>query len=441
MKLKTPKNANYCATVVEIKNVIPLNGCDFVVGTSIMGNHVITGKDTKLGDKGLYFPVETKLSSDYLKNSNLYKDSTLNANPNQKGYFELNGRIRCVKFKGYPSEGLFMPFASIDFACVRPESPRLGDSFDELNGIPICEKYVPKSTKHPNIQGPGKKGKGRIARESKLIENQFRFHDDTSQLYRNLHMIHPEDLISITYKIHGTSFIASNILCKKSLKWYEKILKKLGIQIIDTEYSNVYSSRRVIKNSELNPDAQHYYNEDIWGIANTEVLPFLQKGMTIYGEAAGFLPGGGYIQNGFDFDCKPGEHKLFIYRITMTNPQGKVFEFSMRQVQDWCKEKGLIAVPLLYYGYAKDAFMNIYHLFEEPENFEEKWQAAFLAEIKAKYNEKDCYICKNPKTPEEGAVIRLEKNELQAYKCKSLRFLEKETKALDKGESDLETEN
>jgi len=453
MKLEAPQNLNYCATIVEIKNLIPLETCDNVVGTSIMGNHVIVGKDIKVGDIGLYFPVETKLSEKYLSSNNLYKDFTLNADQKQKGYFEINGRIRCVKFRGHASEGLFMPLSSLTSLVSKSMYTllKLGDSFDVLEEIKICEKYIPKSTKQPNNQGPGKKGKGRIARESKLIENQFRFHDDTSQLYRNLHMIHPEDLISITYKIHGTSFIVSNILCKKPVKWYERALIKLGINVVNTMYDNVYSSRKVIKNEDLNPNAQHYYSEDIWGIANAEVKEFLSEGMTIYGEVAGFLPGGGYIQNGFDFGCKPGEHKIFVYRITYTNPQGKVFEFSMKQVQEWCKSKGLTPVPLLFYG-TVDEFMREYFELQfvtkdfgankitayVPKEFNPE---DFLALVKKKYNEKDCYICKNPKTPEEGAVIRIEKNELQAYKCKSTRFLEKETKELDKGEADIESEN
>ena len=111
--------------------------------------------------------------------------------------------------------------------------------------------------------------------ESKLVDNQFRFHLDTSQLFRNLHEITPDSLISVSYKIHGTSTISSYILCKKPLKWYEKILKKIGVNIIDTHYDYIWSSRKVIKNSELNSNAEHYYKEDIWGISHKE--PFLQK--------------------------------------------------------------------------------------------------------------------------------------------------------------------
>ena len=41
MTLKTPININYCATVVVIKNIIPLDGCDNIVSTTILGNSVI----------------------------------------------------------------------------------------------------------------------------------------------------------------------------------------------------------------------------------------------------------------------------------------------------------------------------------------------------------------------------------------------------------------
>ena len=44
--------------------------------------------------------------------------------------------------------------------------------------------------------------------------------------------------------------------------------------------------------------------------------------------------------------------------------------------------------------------------------------------------------------PEEGVVIRKEKLiGCESYKVKSFRFLEWETKALDKGEVDVESEN
>lgn len=446
MELKKPKNENYSATVIQIKTLVPISNCDNVVHAIIMGNQVVVGKDVKVGDIGLYFPLETQLSEIYLKNNNLYRKAELNTDPTQKGYFEENGRIRCVKFRGNKSEGLFMPRSSIIFTESNPLS--VGDCFDELNGIEICRKYVVKKHNTPGLPG-SKKNRIKKEHESKLIDNQFRFHCDTSMMYKNLHRINPDDIISITYKLHGTSGISSKILCKKKLKWYERILKFLRINIVDTQYDYLYSSRKVIKNEELNPSAQHFYNVDIWKLADDILREHLQAGMTFYYEIVGYLPTGGLIQKDYDYGYEEGKFGVYIYRMTYTNIFGKVFEFSAKQVQDFCKQNGLNAVPQLYYGYAKDFIDHFILLFEDKfyggneltcKVKEEFNSDKFLERIKLLYNEKDCYMSKN-KVPEEGCVIRIEKNEFEAFKQKSNAFYERETKLLDKGESNIEDEN
>ena len=260
MKLNKPKNENYSAIVVEIKTLIPLDKCDFVQGAIIMGNQVIVSKDVKIGDIGLYFPLECQLSKEYLSNNNLYNKHELNVDNTKKGYFDENGRIRCQRFRGHKSEGLFMPIGSLSFIfpdIFNPSSTGLwykgdfkiniGDCFDELNGTPICSKYVIKQNRTPGASG-SKSNKTTKKYESKLVENQFRFHTDTSMLYRNLHRIEPNSLISITYKLHGTSGISSYVLCKKKLNWIEKLLHKFKVNIKTEEYDYLYSSRKVIKN-------------------------------------------------------------------------------------------------------------------------------------------------------------------------------------------------
>lgn len=252
--------------------------------------------------------------------------------------------------------------------------------------------------------------------------------------------------------IHNTSGISSKILCKKKLNSFEKLLKKFGINIIDSEYDYIYSSRKVIKNPNLNPNAKHYYKDDIWGIADAELRPFLQNGITFYYEIVGYLPDGGMIQKSFDYGYIQPKHDryiegenygIYIYRITYTNNEGKVFEFSAKQVQDFCKEKGLKAVPELYYGYAIN-FTGVMPLKQDQNNLYqysiEDWKNHFLTALKSQYNEKNCFMCKN-KVPEEGCVVRIEGTDLEVYKCKSTAFLEFETKQLDKGEIDLESEN
>lgn len=435
MKLKKPENQNYSAIVVELKHFVELENCDNVKAAIIMGNHVIVSKDAKEGDIGVYFPIETQLSHEFVSNNNLYRHSQYNVDENKKGYFEDNRRVRCVKFRGNKSEGLFMPLDSLKFVLGdKINELNVGDEFDELEGINICKKYV---IKKKQSNPTSKKNKGKKPKESKIIDNQFRFHDDTVMLYRNLDKINLNDYISISYKMHGTSSISSNILCKKKLNPFEKLLNILGVNIVTTKYDNVYASRRVIKNEELNPNAQHYYDEDIWGLANNRIKDFLLDGMTIYYEIVGYTPNGVAIQKGFDYGCDVGEFDIYIYRITYTNPSGNVFEFSFKQMKEWCESRGLKTVPLLYYGTIKDFLENNNKNIPKDDR---DWREMFLQSIKDNYNEKDCFMCKN-KVPEEGCVVRIEKLDFEGYKCKSERFYERETKMLDKGESDIESEN
>ena len=63
----------------------------------------------KVGDLVLVFTAETQLSDEYTKANNLYRDTTLNADPEKKGYIEANRRVRAIKFRGHRSDALVMP--------------------------------------------------------------------------------------------------------------------------------------------------------------------------------------------------------------------------------------------------------------------------------------------------------------------------------------------
>jgi hypothetical protein len=443
--IKEPINKNYCATVVEIKNIIPLENCDNVVHTNIFGNLVIVGKDTNLGDVGLFFPVETKLSPEFLRYNNLYRDNTLNIDQSKKGYFEVNGRIRCMKFRQNKSMGFFIPLDSIknlfsDIDKLDQDWIKVGSEFDELNGKKICEKYV-SIQKNQSSQGQGKqRNKNLIKRFNVLLENQFRFHQDTALLGKNIFKIKEDDIISITTKLHGTSVVISKVLCKRKLNIIEKFLKFVGIKIQETEYKNIWSSRKVIKNQFIYPKNEkikHYYNIDIWTLANNKIKDILQNGMTIYAEIVGYLPSNSYIQKGYDYGCEVGTFEIYVYRMTYTNVDGIVIELSMSFIKFFCKLNGLKVVPELYYGYVKD----LYNYLGLKNNLNEAGMnytsGMFLELLNREYLEKKSIYCNND-VPEEGIVVRIEKNDYEAYKLKSFIFQERETKNLDSGEEDIE---
>jgi len=456
MKIKEPKNSNYCANVVEIENILPLPNSDNLFHTTILGNNVVVDKNTKIGDVGLFFPVETQLSRQYLSANNLYRKPELNMDQTKKGYFEENGRIKCVKLRGNDSLGLFMPIESVltlfpDSGKLDPNYKKIGMEYDTLNDIEICTKYIPKHTRTPGQGNAGDGDNGEL--ELKIIEGQFKFHKDTTVIYKNLYRYNPNDVISVTYKIHGTSGISSRINCKRKLSKFEQFLKKwIKVKISDTQYDFVNSSRKKLMNAVLDTKELKYpRNKSIWEIADLSLRNFLDDGMTLYYEIAGYQPGGALTQNNFDYGCTfpkglnadefiLGTHfRVFIYRITTTNIRGKVIEMPALQLQQWCKNRGLEGVPVLYYGYAKD-FCPTLKTEELSESEVYDWRKRFLEKLKSQFNEKDCFMCSS-KVPEEGCVVRIESEGIEAYKCKSDRFLEMETKELDKGTIDIESEN
>jgi len=428
MILKKPRNENYCATIVKIKNKIPLENSDNIVHTNIFGNLVIISKDTPEDDIGLFFPLETKLSKEFLSKNNLFRKPELNENKDKKGFFDENGRIRAVKLRGNKSMGFYIPLKSLNKMFPDKQIDlKEGDEFDELFDVKICEKYIANKR---NRSSTNKNKNPKKEKVSKVVENQFKFHVDTNQLGKNIHVIDPEDYISITYKLHGTSVISSKVLCKRKLNVFEKVLKFIGVNINDTEYDNIYSSRKVIKNDDLNKAHEHYYDIDIWGSANNTIKNSLLDGITIYGEIVGYLENGGHIQKNYDYGCKENEHRVYVYRITYTNSSGNVFEFSHNQIKEFCRINSLTMVPELYYGKAKDLF---------DLDISNHWHENFIKKLSDSYLEKECYMCSN-KVPAEGIVLRKESSDFKAYKYKSFSFYEHETKLLDRGENDIEEE-
>lgn len=440
MKLKEPVNKNYCGTIVKIKNIIPLSDCDNVVHSTILGNSVIVSTKTQLNEMGIFFPLETKLSEDFLSANNLYRKQELNSDTKEKGYFEENGRIKCVKFRGYKSEGFFIPLNSLKNFAMPSEilSLKENDEFDTINGIQICEKYIVKNTK---TEGLGK-NKQAVKRISRLVPNQFRLHSDTENLRKNIHKIKPTDLIDISNKLHGTSFVVGKVLTKKKNNWFVKLLAWLGVPIIDQVYDVIYSSRKVVKNEYETKNINHFYGYDLWSKIKDDLKDSLEEGISLYGECVGYTKDGNLIQEGYDYGyIKPEANEpyvrgknygLYIYKITMTSASGKVYEFNREQVREYCKKYDLGYVPCFYYGQAINLFQDI--------KTSENWNEEFLKKLENSFNlEKDCNKCKN-QVPAEGIVLTVDKPfKIEAYKLKSYRFLERETKQLDKGILDMES--
>jgi hypothetical protein len=428
-KISEKANPNYLAAIVRLDNIVPHPNADRLQIAVVQGNSVIVSLDAKEGDVYVYFPLECAINKEFLSWSNSFSDKTMNSDTEIAGFFGKQGRVKAVKLRGAPSMGYAVPRNKLEMWLSEKEKKAviisddlIGKEFDSYNDIIICEKYVnPVALKKQNKE---KKNQKKVVREPKVVDSQFHFHINTPQLRKLIHNISPNDYIAITRKLHGTSWVAARLLCNKRLTWQEKVLKKFGVKIVDTEYDLLWASRRVLKNGYLEVgNKDHFYSYDLWEDIAKSVEYAIQDSITLYGESVGYTKTGSFIQNGYDYGCPVGQFKTYIYRITTTNQSGQVYEFSHNQVKEYCEKFGLTMVPELYYGKAKDLYPEL--------SVKEHWHENFLQRLIEDYLEKDCDLCKSQKVPDEGICLRKDIFDIEVYKLKSFKFLEWETKQLD----------
>lgn len=416
---------NNQAFIAKIGNIQPIEGADKIVKASILLDgipvtNVVVGVDTQDGQEVVYFD----------SNMCLVKSTILTDYPELERYLGKNGRVKTIKLKGTYSDGLAVDVEKFYRYFKDEEQAKewltQGKTFNEIGDVKISYKYEPP--RKEATKGQNKKGvKGK--KISRLIEGQFHFHIDTDQLPRNIHDLNPDDVISISRKIHGTSSIVSNCLVQKKLKWYEKVLKAIGLNVIDYEYDYIFASRRVVKNEAENTG---FYDTDIWTEAGSTFAHKLAQGETAYFEIVGYLPSGAWIQKNYDYGNIPGKYSLHLYRMTKTGPDGDVTEYSWPLLKEKANWLGIPLVEEFYYGAAKDLYPYI--------PVDEDWHGTFLDELRVKFLEKKVEENLVKKVPDEGIVLRIEAATIRAYKLKSMSFLQHETKMYEEGSEDIESE-
>lgn len=416
MKLDKPENNNYCATIAEIKNIIPLANCDNVVATSIFGFQAIIGKDVQIGDVGVFFPTETQLSDEYCYNNNLYRHGDKNKDEGKKGYVEDNRRVRAIKFRGNVSNGFFMPLESLAYAGVDVSLLSVGDEFDNLNGKEICKKYE-VARKISN--------KGQAAQEKRFNRVDVRHmpeHFSSDNFFKWSGDIDPETQVIVTQKLHGTSIRIGHTLAKRKLSLIERIIAKFGIQMQPYTYDYIFGSRKVIKDIN-NPYQNHFYTVDIWTQEGKKLVGLLPENYLVFGELIGWTGEAKEIQTNYSYSVPKGSVELFVYRIAIVNSQGIVTDLSWEQIKEFCVKNGLHAVPELWQGKLKDLKIEE---FIDKRFFESGY--------------KQCvYLGENKDIVDEGVCVRIDGLTPRILKAKSPKFMEHETALLDIGEEDLES--
>lgn len=375
----------YCGYVTYLKNVRVHPNAERMLLADCFGNTVCVGLDAKENDVVLYFPVDGQLSAEYAEKYNLVRKKDENGN-NIGGYLDPDKRnIKAISLRGAKSDGLVMPVSSLEYTGIDMNTLTVGTTIDVVNGHEICCKYIPKSRNRVSSGNTKTKTKKVKAPIAPLFEE----HVDTAQLAYNLSAFKPGDEIEITLKMHGTSqrtgYLPKFVKMKRTI--WDIITHKPGTPIYDWGY--VTGTRRVVINDY---DDGGYYGSNEFRCPHAKAFEGkLWKGETVYYEVVGFTHTGAPImaegnneklgkdfvkQYGkktvFSYGCHPLEvdinpryfeghieegivkeyHQsdIYVYRMTMTNEDGNVVEYTPDFMRYRCEQMGVKTVPVLWRG-------------------------------------------------------------------------------------------
>ncbi|MGV4321127.1 RNA ligase family protein [Bacillus mojavensis] len=340
----------YCGYITTVKELRKHTNADRLQIATIFGNDVIVDMDVSVGDLGVYFPTDGKLSEEYALVNELTRETG--------GYLDDKKRhVRAIKLRGERSDGLYMPLDSLsNFTDI--SSLKEGDTITTLNGVLICEKYIPDKKQTNTYEHIKKK------RET---ENEFPFfeeHINTAQLAYNLDTFKEGDICYITLKLHGTSQRTAYTI-KESKTKLHNFFNRIGVKIPKKKkWKYKTGTRRVIlDNFEGGFYGSNKFREEWHDFFKDK----LQKGEEVYYEVVGYADGDKLIMpecsnldtkdkdfireygetTRFTYGCGVGQSDVYVYRMTMTNEDGHVVEYPTELVRLRCEQMGVKFVPVL----------------------------------------------------------------------------------------------
>ena len=348
----------YAAYITTLKNVRPHPNADRLLLADCFGNTVCVGLDYAEGELGIYFPTDGQLSEEFSTVNNLVRKKD-DAGNNIGGYMDPAKRnVQAIRLRGEKSDGLFMRLDCLEYTGVDILTLKPGDQITVVNGHEICQKYIPR--KNPSRSHVS----GNKTRKKKVpIAPLFAEHADTEQLAYNLGAFKVGDQIEITLKMHGTSQRTGYLPVLKGYKrsLLDRLLRREGTPIYDWGY--VSGTRRTVLE---NYDGGYYGSNEFREEHSKIFEGKLWKGETVYYEVVGYTKDGGTImgkannkklndkefikqygnETTFSYGCESGQSDMYVYRMTMTNENGQVIEYTPDFIRYRCEMMGVKTVPV-----------------------------------------------------------------------------------------------
>ena len=439
----------HCGYVTTLNNVRKHPNADKLVLATCFVNTVCVNKDMyHEGEIGVYFPVDLQLSMEFCEKNGLLAVYENGVNVSG-GYMDPAKRnVKAIKLRGEQSDGLFLPLKCLEYTGVDMDSLNIGDTITTVNGHEICRKYIPRGKHHATAAGGAGKRAKRKAKRS--IAPVFYEHIDTEQLAYNLHVFKPGDLIEITRKLHGTSARTSHTKVFQGMKRtiWDKLFRREGTPIYD--WGIVSGTRRTVLDTF---DGGFYGSNEFRKPYHDFFEGKLLKGETVYYEIVGFTHDGGSIMGVcdnkklkdkefvkkygektiFSYGCAPrpvyevkthtdgsteqtllkSQSDIYVYRMTMTNEDGEVVEYTPDQMRHRCMYMGVKTVPVHWYGFIP----------ENPGSYDDPTISAGEWVLKKAEQFYDGEEPIDPTHIREGVVVRvINRPTFTAYKHKNFQF-------------------
>ena len=374
----------YRAYVTTLTNVRKHPNADRLLLADCFGNTVCVSTDYAEGEIGVYFPTDGQLSVEFAEKNNLLRKKD-DAGNNIGGYMDPDKRnVTAIRLRGEKSDGLFLPLSCLAYTGVDMDTLNVGFVIEGVvNGHDICQKYIPRSNARVGRVTEG--NRTRKARPS--VSPLFKEHADTEQLAYNLGAFKPGDDIEVSLKMHGTSQRTGYLPVFKGYKrtFLDWLFRREGKPVYEWGY--VSGTRRVV----LENYEGGYYGSNEFREQHSKFFEGkLWKGETVYYEVVGFTTNGtpimGSVNNAklqdkefikqygketmFSYGCHPDggefvapqredaiasvvvipQSDIYVYRMTMTNEDGDVVEYTPDFMRYRCEQMGVKTVPVFFKG-------------------------------------------------------------------------------------------
>ena len=377
--------SEHCGYVVKVNELRKHPNADRLNIATFFGNDTCVSLDVTKGEIGIYFPIDLQLSEEFCLENHLLRKKP-DGTPDT-GYMDPKKRnVTAVRLRGEKSDGLYLPLKCVAYTGINLDELNIGDTVITLNGHEICKKYIPIRKHHSADNKVNKTRKKRVPIAPLFVE-----HADTEQLAYNTNAFKNGDLVEITLKMHGTSgrtgylprlvdIVPTNILAVFcDIKNRERKLNKLQKAMIayfdkhskpKYDWGLVSGTRRTVLDSF---DGGFYGSNEFREKHEKTFEGKLHKNETVYYEIVGFTDDGTPImpkasnkklnnkefikqygeETVFSYGCDPDNKKsdLYVYRMTTTNEDGDVVEYTPDFMRYRCEQMGVKCVPLLWRGF------------------------------------------------------------------------------------------